>query len=216
VPDGLNPLAGLQNLGVNPDPIETAGKSPTGFNKVTLWSLFQQSFRETLPQWRFFWMEVSWPSIDLSELKQRRQQQKKKKKISLWENQITTYSYLVLTRYNKNIRCNMWTYISILAFLWNWNSSHADLVPSSYFYFSLSRVHEEKGEREKGKEIKTEKEKDRMKKREQKNKSKQARERERMKRERNQCAASQFFRACGSYGALHREGITFFDLKPDS
>lgn len=87
-------------------------------------------------------------------------------------------------------------------------------MPSSYF--SLSRVHEEKGEREKGKEIKTEKEKDRMKKREQKNKSKQARERERMKRERNQCAASQFFRACGSYGALHREGITFFDLKPDS
>ena len=45
--------------------------------------------------------------LDLSELKQRRQQQKKKKKISLWENQITTYSYLVLTRYNKNIRCNM-------------------------------------------------------------------------------------------------------------
>lgn len=86
-------------------------------------------------------------------------------------------------------------------------------APTSIF---LSHQSMRKRGRENEKEIKTEKEKDRMKKREQKNKSKQARERERKKRERNQCAASQFFRACGSYGALHREGITFFDLKPDS
>lgn len=36
------------------------------------------------------------------------------------------------------------------------------------------------------------------------------------KQEGNQCTASCFFRACESYGALHEEGITFFDLQPDS
>lgn len=40
---------------------------------------------------------------------------RKIKKISLWENKITTYNYSVLSRYNKNIRCNIWTYISVLA-----------------------------------------------------------------------------------------------------
>lgn len=39
----------------------------------------------------------------------------KEKKNTLWENSITTYNYSVLSRYNKSIRCNIWTYISVLA-----------------------------------------------------------------------------------------------------
>lgn len=35
-------------------------------------------------------------------------------------------------------------------------------------------------------------------------------------KERKKRSASRFFRACGSYGALHGEGILFFDLQPDS
>lgn len=38
-----------------------------------------------------------------------------KKKNSLWKNKITSYNYSVLSRYYKNIRFRIWTYIIVLA-----------------------------------------------------------------------------------------------------
>lgn len=44
--------------------------------------------------------------------------------------------------------------------LLNWNSLHADLLPSYYFYFSLSPLHEKKGEEEKEREKEAQREKE--------------------------------------------------------